>query len=104
MAHLTIRVASWSNLPSGRARSDGPHSGEAFREDVLVPALRANDNVTLDTSGVYGLANSWLEEVFGGLVRSNHMTPENLKKRLDLSLLPPLTAANIQSFIAEAQH
>lgn len=102
MTHVTIRVADWSKYPAGRYRSGSADSGEAFRQDVLVPALRAHDNVTLDVSGVYGLADSWLEEVFGGLVRADNMTPELLKRRLDLSLLPPLKVASIQAFIAGA--
>jgi len=102
VSHATVRLASWSDLPAGRYRDDGPNSGEAFREDVLAPALRDNDSVTLDLNEVYGLASSWTEEVFGGLVRINKFTPEQLQKRLDLSLNSPLTVKMIKSYIAHA--
>jgi len=37
-----------TNRPFGRYRSDGEYSGEAFRDDILAPALRRHDHVTLD--------------------------------------------------------
>lgn len=62
----------YTHFPGGRYRTDGPWSGERFRQDYLVPRLRraiANcDRVVLDLSGS-GLAASFMEEVFGGLVR-----------------------------------
>jgi len=66
MSHQIIRLKDWTRLPAGRSRGDGPYSGEAFRDDVLVPALRKHDSVTLDLNDIYGLAASWTEEVFGG--------------------------------------
>jgi len=102
MSHQTIRLKDWARLPAGRYRRDGPYSGEAFRDDVLAPALRGCDNVTLDLSGVYGLASSWTEEVFGGLVRVSKLTPEQLRKRLDISLNPELQKSQIESYIADA--
>lgn len=59
-------------LPAGRYKKncDPPESsGEAFRDDVLIPALKANDRVTVNLAPKYGMPVSWCEEVFGGLVR-----------------------------------
>lgn len=102
MSHLTIRLMDWSKLPNGRFRNDGPHSAEVFRDDVLAPALRTHDSVTLDLNGVYGLASSWTEEVFGGLVRNCQFTPEQLRRKLDLSLNTALRLSQIQSYITAA--
>ncbi|MEJ1126404.1 STAS-like domain-containing protein [Variovorax sp. CCNWLW225] len=102
MSHQTIRLKDWTRLPAGRSRGDGPYSGEAFRDDVLVPALRRHDSVTLDLNDIYGLAASWTEEVFGGLVRVGEFTPEQLRKRLDLSLNSALRISQIESYIADA--
>ena len=99
MSHVTIRLKDWSKLPNGRLRNDGPHSAEVFRDDVLAPALQKNDSVTLDLNGVYGLASSWTEEVFGGLVRTHELTPEQILKKLDLSLNTDLRLAQIKEYI-----
>jgi len=58
--------------PAGRFREHcRPESsaGEAFRDDVLIPALRDNVRVSVDLSDCLGVPPSWSEEVFGGLVR-----------------------------------
>lgn len=73
----------FSDTPSGRYRDDGPFSGEIFRDDILVPALKANDRVEVDISGVEGYGSSFLEEVFGGLVRLGYFTKEELGSKLN---------------------
>ncbi|EWY41047.1 hypothetical protein N825_30670 [Skermanella stibiiresistens SB22] len=56
----------FSLVTGGRCRSDGPHSAEAFRDDLLVPALRGGGHVVVRIGGPsYSMA--WLEEVFGTL-------------------------------------
>lgn len=75
-----ISVAKdFSQFPGGRRREDGPFSGEAFREDVLIPALKQGPvEVALD--GTLGYASNWLEEVFGGL--RNEFTLTELEHNL----------------------
>lgn len=69
---VTIDIAhDFSRFPGGRYRSDGPNSGERFRDDILEPALRSGDAITLVLDGVRGLPSSFLEEAFGGLVRKS---------------------------------
>lgn len=66
----TISVAkSFSRFPAGRYTSDGPHSGQRFRDDFLVPAMRKPGEVTIDLDGTLGYGSSFLEEAFGGMVR-----------------------------------
>lgn len=81
----TISIAQdFSRVPSGRFRTDGPHSGQKFREDVLVPALKAHDHLRIVLDGVAGLPSSFAEETFGGLVREHGFSPADLLKRLEL--------------------
>ena len=70
----SIRVADFSTLPGPRYRSEGPHSGEEFREERLKPAFEdarsAGEKLAVELDGVeFGYPASFLEESFGGLAR-----------------------------------
>lgn len=80
-ANKTINIAKdFSPYPAGRVRGDGPNSGERFRDDFLIPALRAG-HVDVVVDGVAGLPSSFYEEAFGGLVRAGFRLDE-LKQHL----------------------
>lgn len=79
----TLSVAEFSRFPAGRYRSDGPASGEEFRESMLAPALRG-DPVLVLLDGTMGYGSSFLEEAFGGLVRVSGFTRPDLEQRLTL--------------------
>lgn len=72
MQHIDIG-RDFSKFPGARFKKDGPHSGEEFRSEKLLPALRAakesSDKVTIQLDGVIGLPSSFLEEAFGGVYR-----------------------------------
>ena len=56
----------FSLVTGGRRRDSGAHSAEAFRDDLLVPALRQGGQVIVSINGPsYSMA--WLEEAFGTL-------------------------------------
>lgn len=70
----TYRVAERFTEDLGhRFYTDGEHSGEEFREEVLIPeveeAIRLNEPIIFDFDGVYGMPPSFVEEAFGGLRR-----------------------------------
>ena len=74
MGEITINVAKdFSRTPGSRFYTDGPYSGEAFREAILKPAfeeaLQSNSKLKIIFDGGYGYAPSFLEEAFGGLAR-----------------------------------
>ncbi|ATB63832.1 DUF4325 domain-containing protein [Pseudomonas mosselii] len=62
---------------------DGIYSGEAFRENILIPNLEQYEIITLSLDGGCGYGSSFLEEAFGGLVRHGH-TATDLEGRLNL--------------------
>lgn len=72
MYMINIDVAKdFSRTPFGRYKSDGNNSAERFREDILIPKLQSDDELTIDFSKVaLGVGSSFLEETFGGLVRA----------------------------------
>lgn len=89
MSNTTIVSISsdFSPYPAGRFREDGDASGLAFREDILLPALNdsAVDILVVSFDGVAGFGSSFLEEAFGGLVRTNNFRYSDLVERLKLT-------------------
>lgn len=82
----TIDIAKdFSPLPFGRYLSDGKNSAARFRDEVLKKALLdTNETITLDFSHVkIGVGSSFLEEVFGGLVREG-FDADDLKSRIEV--------------------
>lgn len=91
---MLIRVVERAPFPGGRYRADGPYSGEWFREEVLRPALESaaqgGDRVTVDLDGAPGYGSSFLDEAFGGLVRTGEFTRNQLERLLDIRSANPL--------------
>ncbi len=99
----TISIAShFSRYPGGRFRKDGPYSGEEFRDDLLIPALNKGESLVIEMDGVRGYGSSFLEEVFGGLVRLGH-SRELLRQRLQISTSNPSLKLEINEYINDAQ-
>lgn len=64
MKTITL-VKDFTDVPGGRYRKLGPFSGEEFREDFLMPALKDNSVVIVDLNGALGLPSSFIDEAFG---------------------------------------
>ena len=83
--HLNI-AKEFSPVPVGRYRSDGDNSGQAFRDDILYPkicaAIKNQDTLKVDFTGIHGLSSSFLEEAFGGLVREKGLNPDEILRIL----------------------
>jgi len=84
MAKISISK-DFSEYPAGRYRVDGKHSGEVFRDDLLIPTLEENDIVEINFDGSMGYGSSFLEEAFGGLVRLKKFSKETLHQKLRLT-------------------
>ncbi|HDV8381146.1 TPA: STAS-like domain-containing protein [Citrobacter freundii] len=92
-----IMSKDFSEQPFGRYETDSPFSAEAFRENHVIPALNKYKMVTIDLTGKFGLASSFLEEVFGGLVRRGFSASE-LEGRLNV-ILPKIPSVVHQVWI-----
>lgn len=99
-----ISVANeFSTRPFGRFRSDGPDSGERFRDDFLEPALAQFGVVTVNLDGTLGYGSSFLEEAFGGLVRVKGLSAKDLRARMRIVSSRPSYERRVWQFILEAR-
>jgi len=63
-----VVARDFSTHPLGRQKDIFPFSGERFREEFLEAPLKEGRSVRVDLRGTRGLAPSFLEEAFGGLI------------------------------------
>jgi hypothetical protein len=93
---------SFSRFPAGRFRSDGPNSGEKFRDEVLLPVLQqSNAPITIELDNALGYGSSFLEEAFGGLVRKG-IASDTLKSRFHFVSEDGALVAEILDYIRDA--
>lgn len=101
--HTIVVASHFSWAPVGRFKKHGPYSGEAFRDDYLVPALRKYDKVTVDINDILSFGSSFVDEAFGGLVRKYEFTESDLKLRLNIVGNTASERMRFWQYIAEAQ-
>lgn len=94
-------AGDFSKYPAGRFESDGPFSGEKFRAQ-LVTALESYEHVTVHLNGTAGYGSGFLEEAFGGLVRSKRWNPVELVARMRLVSSDPDLVKEVWSYIEDA--
>lgn len=78
MDNITLKISvDFSKTPGARYKEEGDFSGEEFRENVLFPkyklAINNKCKLIIDLDGTDGLGTSFLEESFGGLIRTNKL-------------------------------
>ena len=88
MARISL-AEDFSSFPAGRYHpDDGPYTGQRFREEHLVPALRRlgeAERLEVVFDDVEGCGSSFLDEAFGGLVRDAGFSKAFLDKHLRLT-------------------
>lgn len=104
---ITIKLCEdFSKYPSGRLINEGDHSGEEFRDTLLIQkyneAETANDILQIDFDGCYGVGTSFLEEAFGGLVRKYRK--RGILKRLEIiSTEDETIPRNVEKYVNDAE-
>ncbi|RZQ01388.1 DUF4325 domain-containing protein [Vibrio vulnificus] len=79
-----VVVEQFHPRPKWRYRREGDGSGEAFREELLAPALRDHSHVTVDLTGYNRYGPSFVSEAFGGLIRDERFSLEELRNKLTI--------------------
>jgi len=95
-------VAEYTDTPIGRNALDGPKNGADYRENHIVPALGEYEIVKLDFSKTIGTTPSFLEEIFGGIIRDKILTPAELKRRTEVISKYESVKRNVIKYIDEA--
>jgi STAS-like domain of unknown function (DUF4325) len=94
MTDMIISIAKdFHPAPAGRYLEDGPNSAQRFRDVVLEPKLRdaikSGAVLIVRFDGMFAVSSSFLEEAFGGLVRSKVFSLDQLKGHLRLEAGSP---------------
>ena len=77
-----ISVANdFSRFPAGRTPRDGDNNGEKFRK-MLRSVVDRGDHLVVHLDGTVGYGASFLEDVFGGLVRETGMTYDEFREQV----------------------
>lgn len=99
---ITVRIASdFSRHPAGRFIADGPYSGEAFRRKFLEPHLKKSEEIVVELDGARGYGSSFLEEAFGGLIRSG-FDKDLVKSKISLRATSTSLKQEIFEYIDQA--
>lgn len=75
-------VSDFNKRPYGRYPEDGEGCGQNFRTNILAPALREHDQVHVVLDGYNRYGRSFLDEAFGGLIRDEGFTWDQLQLKL----------------------
>ncbi len=98
-----INIATdFSRYPGGRLLTDGPHSGERFRKEYLLPVLKSGQHAKIKFDGARGYGSSFLEEAFGGLIREEGFKPDEILNTFDLESSDESIVEEIKEYIADA--
>ena len=97
----------FTDTPRGRFRERGEHSGEEFRDDVLLKLLekciKNDEKLILDLDGTLGYPPSFLEEAFGGLIRKHNYTKEKINNFIEIkSEEEPKLKIKIEGYLKDA--
>ncbi len=103
---VTFSIArDFSPHPGLRYKSQGKNSGETARAQLLkFMANHPSGVVTIDLDGTRGMGSSFLDEVFGGLIRKERWRKQDVKGRFRFkSDLDPSYIETIEDSIARAE-
>lgn len=86
--NITFNVTKqFSRTPSARIAKEGKYPGSELR-NIITPlikkAIKEKGTFTIILDGAAGYGTSFLEEVFGGLVRIEHIPYQDLVRTLNI--------------------
>lgn len=88
----SLKIEDFSRFPGGRERTDGPFSGEEYRESCIKPALRDYGFIEVDLRGAKVLIPSFVDEAFGPLIED--LGPVKFSEKVTLIFDPDSDVAD----------
>lgn len=99
-----IHIArDYSKFPAGRHLKDGEFSGERFRKKHLEPPLKKGLQVVVYFDGARGYGSSFLDEAFGGLIRTSGFRLATLLTQLELIGSDPGIIHEVWSYLKQEE-
>lgn len=104
-----VIAKDFSRTPGPRYTKEGDFSGEKFRETLLLPrfkeAQQSGQKLLIDLDETAGYGTSFLEEAFGGLIRVDNISIEEVNKIVEIkSDEERYLKDDIDLYIAEANN
>lgn len=99
---ITLDVSKYTDTPIGRNTLDGPKNGAHYRDNYVIPEFDNYQIVKLDFTKTMGTTPSFLEEIFGGIIRKKVMSPQELINRTDVIYKYESVRRNVIKYINEA--
>ena len=98
----------FSKTPGPRYVHEGDFSGESFRKKILYPKVKEviakNGKLVIILDGTAGYGTSFLEESFGGLIREDKISYDDLINVLEfISNEEPYLIDDIYNYLKEAR-
>ncbi len=107
---MKIKIATdFTRSPGPRYIYEGEFSGELFRKTILFPklteAIEKNSALTVDLDDTSGYGTSFLEESFGGLIRTENIPLSLIKNHINfVSHEEEDWIEDINQYLADAEH
>lgn len=105
---IELKIATdFSKAPGARYKEEGDFPGKEFREDVLYPKYKEAKSrgckLIVNLDGTAGLGTSFLEESFGGLIRTNNLNYKDIIETIEfVSEENPDYIEEIMDYLKEA--
>lgn len=105
---MIIKIANdYTQTPGARYITDGPFSGEDFRDNILekkyLECVLKKEPLVVDFDGSYGYSTGFLEEIFGGMIRKGYSMNDLLNIIKFISKEEPGLISTIFRYMSEEQ-
>lgn len=107
MSNNTILLSDFTSFPGFRDETQSKgSSGEKFRDEFLIPALKRHGKIVvdLDTNVKKAILPSFLEEAFAGLSRIKQWDVNDFNKHIEIKTKDSEYVSDIEHYVKICNH